>query len=396
MKKYLLLLLALSLLGCSADVNQSVEEEADITIEVENAIFGDALVALWDVHYPNDAGKLQYAVVPKTHAIKQYLENGRVEHDVFLVEDRFVPTLFEVSKDLNSSFQEEVEVTIPEGYISVFQKVKNTFVPMAVDGMFFAYNKYYYSAQDVRYFEQMMQADYPNAFYLDPNSMTLLNFTTLHGFDFFPEGQLQWEAFSSPRMTWMLEDFQALSQRLKLMQTKGSFDNWFMDHKYASGILYSGMQHVAYEELYGDYLEISKFPTYRFWPIQNYVEVDGYSANEASASPRLTLQALQLLRSVDGMQAYINTTQRIPAVSEAQSRSFTYVSAVQSQIAYALSDSLMMPLTSLPQDPQKTLYELYLNGEVLAVFQDLANNRLTPNGAQQRLVSIVEGWMGYE
>ncbi|MGL5979049.1 MAG: hypothetical protein ACRCZJ_08650 [Erysipelotrichaceae bacterium] len=392
MKQFILLIVSLFLFGCQTPTVE-IEEGASIVMEVENQLYGDAIIALWNETYPEHTGALTVNVVEEHHAIREYFEAGAISADIYLVADTFVPTLFAQSRAIAARVEESFEVGYPDSYVASLKGAKHTFVPMNVNGMFYAYNMSMLSSHDVTSFEALYRSGVSNAIYVDPNNINVFPFTTLEGFDLFQEDKLSVENMQSEQCLRMLQQLKKISQQFNLLDANGYYDNWFMDNAYASGFLHTGMQFRIYEEYFGDILKITDIPTVGLYPMKNIVSVNGYSVKETTRYPNMVEAVLGLIRSQAGMQAYIETTDRFAAITHVNRSSFIYNDTYQEEITKALSDSIARPLTAMASNPDVSIVEWYVESDVIDIMKAMSRGVISAERAQQELVQLIEDWI---
>lgn len=381
--KFLCVWMCLLLVGCSVQANEEVKS---FVIEVEQAAYGEALKQLWEERYPNQP--LEYVVANVNDQFRKVLQQEPIRVDFYLIEDTYVASMFEESMDLEV-FLEEVEVGVPENYLQVFKRGKQSYLPMTTQGMVFAYNPKYYQASEVQTFENLFKVGYPNAMYIYPDVLQLYPFLQLQGFQFFKNDRISVENFTSKQMLRMLQELKAVLGHFQVFQNSGYYDSWFMHDTYPAGFVSDQMQIREYQDHFNEELIITQIPSYRLYELQPLVYTTGYGVNQNS-DPVLVQQMIELLRSYEGIQTYLQYHNHYVVVQEKDLNYFTYQSDLHKQFVYALSNGKMKVQSSYQNTPT---FDFLMKEDVQAVLKQLVMNEMTPNQAQIQLVNIVKEYL---
>ncbi len=210
MYKISILLIIIGLVtGCSKPVTYQVENSAEIVFEVTNAQYGNAIINLWNETYPEQVGAISYDVVEANDSFELHLAKQPISNDVILVDDIYVPSLFDESLAFESKEQKSYEMEIPYRLTKSFNEYKNTFIPMRLEGMAYAYNTNLLHSSDVLSFERLARLA-NNAVYINKDEVSILPLLYIGGVNLLADGNVELPYFNSDKTLDLLKEIQWL------------------------------------------------------------------------------------------------------------------------------------------------------------------------------------------
>lgn len=386
----------------------AIEPEAKVTLQVANAAYGDALVALWDQTHPDHAGALSY----------QTLEN-------------------ESSTDLQylslsqAAFRHGDAITILDGgdfgvsdtLASELNTHGLTFVPMAGEGFAFLTNLDRLEAmaiaqddvdQDGRIDAIDSFAKIQTLFQSQSSLASTLVFSLNEPFVFYPFlTSSGWQIFGEHEAKSPGFEKEAFLQALVAIESMSQFDwngpldndsqqyTWAYTNALESGdftfdIVSSWMfveekqaklearwQISALPNMTDDGQDLTPFLT----------NVSGYQISKDSLFPSAAHEALRLIRSQEGMQAFVDATQLIPLGTPKLIQSLRFANPTQGQFALAFTQSRTEPLIAFEERSTLPAFSLFYQINLMPILQQLWDHQLTPQEAQIQIMMASDAWL---
>lgn len=394
MYKISILLIIIGLVtGCSKPVTYQVENSAEIVFEVTNAQYGNAIISLWNETYPEQVGAISYDVVEANDSFELHLAKQPISNDVILVDDIYVPSLFDESLAFESKEQKSYEMEIPYRLTKSFNEYKNTFIPMRLEGMAYAYNTNLLHSSDVLSFERLARLA-NNAVYINKDEVSILPLLYIGGVNLLADGNVELPYFNSDKTLNLLKEIQWLGTHFDAFEQQGYYDSWFIDEKYASGLVHQEMQLVEYEEMFKHDLKVTKIPKLGLYPSPTVASMEGYLINANTEYPNTAKALIQLMRSEKGMQAYASYNDVYLAVVSKDVYQIDYQDNWQEEFTYALSDSMPTPFRSINREENLTSLDYYMEGDFVEIIAALVSGDITAYEAQSLLIMLLGEWNG--
>lgn len=121
--------------------------------------------------------------------------------------------------------------------------------------------------------------------------------------------------------------------------------------------------------------------------------VRGYAVRNTTAFPSAATEVLRLIRTSEGLQAFVDTTAEIPLAKQDTLESLTFNQPFRGQFALAFSQSRSEPLIGLANDPDTPALSLYLEIDLMGALRELWDGSITPEEAQIRIAQASDAWL---
>lgn len=357
-KKIKLILSLLLLCGCSSQVR--IEEDMKLHIAVENESYGEAITALWDEAYPEHKEAVTYKVIEENEVIVSSINQTQIPYDVFLIKDEDVATVFDQILEIPIQFAKGFEIEPNSAFYSVINDVKNVYYPLMADGMLYAVNKTKAASENIdlsvfENFETMFSYLDKKPFYYYEDELFDLPLLS-SDVDYLPNEKSHLVDFESEAFKTSLSNYKEIMRTLTLQSDPSSFDNWFINQNYLSGLIGPWMQANQSEEINGIELHYQKLPKINDLQLKSLAVSQGYVINSKTAYPNAALKLLELMHSQAGMQVLVETSYQVPLILEKDIELFTMDKRHQSEKVLAMNGAM-----------QKNLLALYQNTKIGAI-----------------------------
>ena len=384
------------------------EEGASLTVEVDNAEYGIALVELWNTNYPEHKDKLMTLLVD---------EDG--EKDIHYVSSHEAALQY----DQLYAFI-ELEFNRPSQISSELNAEGNRFLAYTGDGFVFLTNKTKleelgypwvdannnYLHDEFESFEQILAQS--ETLTQSPNSLVLaLN----DRFSFYPYltayGWHLFKSYSSFEPGFEKEELlNALTfiERLSSVNWEQSNANLAEDYVWDYPLVMANDQFVFSQASNFMYLNewdgkhasewvVSVFPkaeessTEPFRPLLH--DIKGYVLSKDVQYPSLAHEVMSFLSKADALQVYVDTHTDIPLANLDVLSAIEFKDERSKQFAYAYQASITEPLIAIQDYPQHLAFALYYDIDVMEVVRRLWNKELTPREAQIEFAILSDQWV---
>lgn len=386
----------------------AIEPEAVVSVQVENAAYGDALVALWNQKHPDHAGALSYQLLEAgSSADLEYLSLSQAafRHD-------------DAAEILPGG-----DFAVPSTLASELNATSLTYLPMSGDGFAFLTNLDRLDAlaiakddidQDGRIDAvdsiAKIQTLFKDQAALASTLIFSLNepyvfypFLTGSGWQIFGENDAKSPGFEKDTFLQSLATLESMSQ----YDWNGSADNdssqytWdytsaLENGDFAFNIVSSWMFVEEKQAKLEAHWQVGAMPVLDeegIDPSPFLTNVMGYQLSKKSLYPSAAHEALRLMRSPEGLQAYVDATQRIPLGSKELITALTYANATQGQFALAFTKSRTEPLIAFEERTSLPAFTLFYQIELMPILQNLWDHNLTPQEAQIQIMMASDAWL---
>lgn len=384
------------------------EENATLVVEVDNAEYGLALVALWNSMYPEHPDRLQTLLVDEEGAKDiQYLS----AHEAALKYDQlysFVDLEFNRPSQISSELNLEGQRFMPytgEGFVFLTNKTK-------LEDLGYAWvdtnNNYLHDAFE-SYEKILAQSE---TLTQNPNSLVLaLN----DRFSFYPyltnEGWHLFKSYSSFEPGFEKEEFlKSLEfiERMSHVNWRQSDSNLAEAYDWDYPLVLADDQFIFSQASSFMYLEewdgkhasewvVSMFPKAEeasSEPLRPLLhDVKGYALNKEAQYPSLAHEVMSFLSSAAALQAYVDTHEESPLANIDLLNQIEFKDERSKQFAYAYQASITEPLIAIQDTPQQLAFALYYDIDVMEVIRRLWDKELTPKEAQIELAILSDQWV---
>lgn len=405
MKKLINLFFIFILVGCTCRANgedvclrdgfYAVEENAELTLSVENEAYGEQIVALWDKEYPEHTGAITYTVKNAAEIFDQYLDYKIIDQDVFLAKDDYVPTYFPDVLELEDDLFEHMDFPPVESYYQDIAESENVYVPMNAEGMVFGYNLTMLEAAgyDETYMEsfEIMSEMKMEQIYFHMNHPYYVYPFISNGLKLFENSSVT--GFESESFLNALQSFKALYDTLRMKNDPSHIDNYFIDQSYVCGLIGSWMQYDESEKHNNIDLKFTKMPTYKENQLTPLSNSYGYLIKKDTKYPGAATALMQLLRSQKGIQIYIDTTEGNPLLLEEDYDKVTFVSDNRKELSMAYLYSKPQPLWSMNGDSTSNIIDIYYKSDILDNIQDYMDNKINLKETRENIIAEAKRYM---
>lgn len=384
------------------------EEGASLTVEVDNAEYGIALVELWNTTYPDHKDKLMTLLVDEEGA-----------KDIHYVSSHEAALQYDQLYAFN-----ELEFNRPSQISSELNVEGNRFLAYTGDGFVFLTNKTKleelgypwvdannnYLHDEFESFEQILAQS--ETLTQSPNSLVLaLN----DRFSFYPYltayGWHLFDSYSSFEPGFEKEELlNALTfiERLSSVNWEQSESNLAEDYVWDYPLVLSNDQFIFSQASSFMYLNEWDGKHASEWVVSMFPKVDetstevlspllhdvkGYVLNKDVQYPSFAHEVMSFLSKVDALQAYVDTHEDIPLANLELINEIEFKDERSKQFAMAYQASISEPLIAIQDTPQHLAFALYYDIDVMEVIRRLWNKELSPREAQIELALLSDQWV---
>jgi arabinogalactan oligomer / maltooligosaccharide transport system substrate-binding protein len=446
MKKILVLAMAVMLIvtavGCkkktaeapASDVKAalSIEPGAKIKLGLDNDLWGAAVVELWNKTYPEYAGIVEYTNFGSAGGVDQIgLLQGEAP-DVSLVIDGEVLRQVQSLATLPAAIANVASRVAQEPFYSNINKSRALYVPVAYDGMTFAWNKTMVEALGV----DTKDADgdgLPDAFdtweeifawsaslktrpqfkgkdvnIVFPmslgNQWSYYSSFTSSGWQIFAEGDPLKPGFDKDSFKASLEFLQAASKANISVEANGAktpgasmgwrWDDFLNAEISPFGLVGTWMDVNGAEAATTSDFKFSRMPTWKGNQLSPLVKTKGLVINGFTKFPLAAAELLKLMLTKEGMQAMIDNSSYIPALRKGAPTTPDYSKDVNKQeMSAGFAFNYPEPSMSLPNNPAQAAMNVYYNILIEQSYYGVWDGTRTPSDAQAEIVKNANAWI---
>ena len=441
MKRFVALVLGISLIAGGAFAQSKavwrgnqyqIEKGAKIRLGVDNDNLGKAIVALWDKIHPEAVGVVEYVNFGAAGGTDQITALQGEAPDVALVIDGEVSRNEQSLLALDAIITKGAQNFAMEPFYSGANSKTVKFVPVAYDGMAFAWNKTMLEAlnldttdknkdglpdafdtwEEIFDLSKKWQTNRPtykgktvNIVYpmcLDEVWSGYSNLTA-GGWKIFPTNDAANPGFSQNSFRAGLDFIKTASDAMISVEangvrTPGASMVWRWDdalnNETAPFFLVGTWMDITGAETKGGYdIKFGPMPTWKGVRLTPFVKTKGWVINGFTKYPSAAHELYRILFTKDGMQAMVNNSAYIPALKAKASNTPNYTNDPnKEEMASAFAFNYPEPTITLPANPKKKAMDGYygigLNLELRAVW----DGDKTPADAQANLVKLYQIW----
>ncbi|HOJ99123.1 MAG TPA: extracellular solute-binding protein [Termitinemataceae bacterium] len=432
-----LLLIAGNLMAQSKAVwrgNQyQIEKGAKIRLGVDNDKLGEALVNLWNTVHPEAKGVVEYMNFGAAGGADQITALQGEAPDVALVIDGEVGRNFQSLLQLDKVITDGAAKFAQEPFYSGANAgAVIKYVPIAYDGMAFAWNKTMMEAlkldtsdknkdglpdafdtwEEIFDLAKKWQTSRPTykgkpvtivyPMCLDEVWSGYSNLTA-GKFRIFPDKKAENPSFETPEFLAGLEFIKAaadamISVEANGVKTPGASMVWRWDdalnNETAPFFLVGTWMDVNGAETKGGYdIKFGPMPTWKGNRLSPFVKTKGFVINGFTKYPSAAHELYRLLYTKEGLQTLVNNSAYIPALKKGAPNTPNYRNDPnKAEMSVAFAFNYPEPTLTLPKNPAKKAMDGYygigLNLELRAVW----DGEKTPAQAQATIVDLYKKW----
>lgn len=438
------------------EINQyQIEENASLVVAVDNEAYGQALQALWDKTHPDHPGVVEYVV--QTSFDGAAFLNG--QPDLGLIWANEAARLDSWFYPIEWFVQEEIDSTLLPQYGASVNKNQFVYTPMFGYGWVFSTNRTLLNElglsvsdenedglvdamdtfEEITAWADSLQKPL-EVFDKNVTNIFSLNFedpfeamVTLTAGDFIPfetfkaeEPGFGNESFLSTLMAlaelgkhqWQLpeeiqeeaaegseEENKEEADLIRQQQSTRAAEFYLSEASSVFSMVGSWMYYEEFESLTGQDFSFSPMPTWMEKTMHPYTLSAGYIINKNTAYPNSCFELLRLIRSDEGLQAFVETSdypllynyleEREPAEQEEQGSPLplNFASENLAQISYAMMQGQEESMVAFELEPTVRGWAMFTELEIYSIFKDVFEQKVTPEQAQQAIVEAAEIWM---
>lgn len=385
-----------------------IEENAQVSVQVETPEYGEALVALWNLNHPERTDVLSYSVVSEEQ-----------ESDLRFITQTQAAYEFDQLSTLDmSALKYELDLISPE-----LNQTGIHFLPTSAEGFAFITNQTKLetlgvdlsdSNQDnlidaIDTFDkiQALQSTATN----DQNSFV---FSLIEPYSFYPFLTASgWQLFDShDALDPGFEDATFLEsltfiQSLSYVDWNGLQDNVASNYDFAysealksDDFIFSMVSTWMFAEDYqaqtSSTWRVSSFPSLHqegsaLSPFLR--EVKGYVLSTSSLYPSASHEVLRLIQSTEGLQAFVDNTQLIPLSSKTQLNQLSLDQGLRKYFALAFTTARSEPLIAFENNVALSAFNLYFEIELMPKIQALWNGELSVEETRNQIAMASDAWL---
>lgn len=409
------------------------EDDAVITIGVDNDAMGEALVAQWDQQYPEMAGRVQYVNYGSANGDAtgvQGLEVGQADApDIALVIDNEVTGREFSLLPLHDYFVDMIADSSMTNVTDIINARATVFQTAFYDGMAFSWNETMFDALGLDKTDANGD-NLPDAydtweeiFAIDIDS---LNYKGNQILEVFPISLDEpWSGYSSVSSGgWVLfgdgtdlsdPGFQdaEFAEGLRFIQEFGQaginidetgtkkaassmgwrWDAYLNDEAYLFGLVGTWMNVAGAEEATGSDFRFAPMPTFEGNALRPLMKTKGFVINGYTENPSAAHDVLRWLYTAPTMTAMIANSSYLPALQESGS-AYPVVSDVnKAEFGLAFINNQMEVAGTLPNNGSERAMNVYYSIGITDYYKAVWDGEMTPEEAQAAIVSASDAWM---
>lgn len=466
MKKWISCLLILFLAGCqnkkACNVNEGMicydeekeqfilEEEAHLVVAVDSEEYGKALQKLWDEHYPQAQGAIEY-IVQESFDAKAYMNN---QPDLGLLYSSEASRLDEWFYPIEQRVQDEIEGGIVKQYGDELNQNAFVYVPMFGYGWVFSYNatmleeagvdltdenqdglpdaldsfekiNAWASSIDELVFRENSVADVFKWDWNDPyQTMMLLSLADFKPFSSYQAEVPLWdsEAFLSSlndlstlgKMKWQFTELeQSMDEDVEKQQISVSGSEFYLSKAQSVfSLVGTWMYYDEYEELNEVDFRFSAMPSLNGSTMHPYTLSIGYVINKDTQYPNACFELMKLIRSDEGLQAYASVSanpllynyheERKELVKnekgklvevEKEPLQLEFINENCKELSYAMMQGAEPSMLSFELDNAVRGWQMIQDCGIYDILKEVFDQTLSAEKAQEKIVQKTNEWL---
>jgi arabinogalactan oligomer/maltooligosaccharide transport system substrate-binding protein len=445
MKRFVALVLGISLVAGGAFAQSKavwrgnqfqIEKGAKIRLGVDNDNLGKAIVALWDKLHPEAAGAVEYvnfgAASGAAGGTDQITALQGEAPDVALVIDNEVSRNDQSLLALDAVITKAATSFAMEPFYSGANGKTIKFVPVAYDGMAFAWNKTMMDAlkldttdknkdglpdafdtwEEIFDLAKKWQASRPtykgkpvNIVYPMSLDEVWSGYSNLSaaGWKIFPTKEAANPGFDQDSFRAGLEFIKAASDAMISVEangvrTPGASMTWRWDdalnNETAPFFLVGTWMDVNGAETKGGYdIKFGPMPTWKGKRLTPFVKTKGWVINGFTKYPSAAHELYRILFTKDGMQTMVNNSAYIPALKAKASNTPSYrQDPNKAEMSAAFAFNYPEPTVTLPANSKKKAMDGYYGIGLNLELRSVWDGEKTPAQAQATIVDLYKKW----
>ncbi len=448
MKLLLILMMSIALFsGCSSEVscdgnvcyhNENkqylIEDDATISVAVENELLGEALVQLWNETYPNHQNTVSY-VVQNNYDGKTFLNSSS---DITLIYASEAAKLNEYLLEIDNRVKNEIKENSVDQYGDALNRNGFYFIPMYASGWMFSSNYTMLESLGVDMsdlnedglidaldtFEKInvwQQTQSQPIIFNEKEVATIFNFNfddeyltqtllSFGGFTPFESYLASDPGFDSKDFLVNLNDLASLGQMQWLYpnetefvfnpeDTRQEFSKWnsefyMRDSNSVFNFVHSTMHYAGYEEQTNQNYYFSALPTFNGIQPLTSVQSVGYVINKDTPYINAVLELLSLIRSNEGLQLFASHSEQPLLVNHLDENvELEFKDENTKQISYAMMYGFEESMVAYELDSSVAGWDMFKETAIMDTMIEVFYQKLTPVDAQTKIIELSDTWM---
>ncbi len=444
MKRRIALVMVLILVGISVFAQSKavwdaknrqfqIEKGAKIRLGMDNDKVGAAIVQLWDQLHPEAKGVVEYMNLGAAGSADQITQLQGDAPDVVLAIDGEVSRNAQSLLPLHKVIADAAKNFAAEPFFSGANSgMQIKFIPVAYDGMTFAWNKTMMDAlkldtkdankdglpdafdtwEEIFDLAKKWQTNRPTykgkpvaivyPMCLDEVWSGYSNLTA-GGWEIFPKANPANPGFDQDSFRAGLEFIKAAADVMISVEVNGARTpaasmvwRWddALNNETAPFFLVGTWMDVNGAETKGGYdIKFGPMPTWKGKRLTPFVKTKGWIINGFTKYPSASHELYRILYTRDGLQVMVNNSSYIPALKPKATNTPSYRDDPnKAEMAKAFVFNYPEPSIILPKNPAKKAMDGYYGIGVNLELRDIWDGKKTPAEAQANLVSLYTKW----
>ena len=379
MKRIGILLLIVIFTGCTSEKKlDEVIQKGSVHISLPNEAYADALETLWNTTYPQYQGILEFDVKPANELVA-------FQADIEWVSDTQAMNKAYLAHEFDAGGYQ-----IPEALSR--EALKDIFTPIQASGYLFAYDeqklhKFAMDTSSLKTFENIAKKGKGAYFYRHTLEEMLPLWT--HG--------IQDDLHTMDRPMNEKEMIQAISSFQALYQEMGFVDDpWITPDKifdtYAFALV--DPQSMKQSDKYQNgTLHFTSMPTYQKQSCAPYAQTYGFIASSDCPYTDIIQSFMDMVRSQQGLQAFLDTEQDIAVIEKADIADFHIYDARRKEMILAMNDSALWNLTVIKEKPGISIKVLFEQEDMTSILQNGICAKKSAEAIQQEMSNTLINWI---
>lgn len=379
MKRVCLCLCAVFLSSCSLSGKElpATWQPGEISVALPNEGYAKGLSQLWAIRYPQYKDALRFEVTDDS-------SGEAFTDDIEWIDDA------SAMKRLKQAFK-----FTQEGYAVPKQlkrkQLAGYFQPIQAKGYLFAYDEYQLEklgmqTEELHSFEEISKKGKGSYYYVHANELMLpLWIGTLSS------KHTQKQPFETASLQSAIASFQSLYQTMSL-NDEILLDMAQFNQRYAFGLVNPQLfiESKAYQE---GKLHFAKMPTYEGESLSPLAQVYGFMADQSCAYPEIIQAFMEMVRSKEGLQVFLDTKENIAVIRTEDLSAFTVFDARRKEMIRAVNDSMLWDLTSIKDRPEIDMKSIYALGEPMSILQNGICAGKSSEQIAEELNTTIAAWL---
>lgn len=392
------------------DQNKSayyIEPDARIIVQVPTQEFGDALIKLWDAQHPDHLGALSVSVDGDMNQDVRYLSLQQAAFSYDQTRTIESPNRIHYRDDIAVELNLEMTHFIPmsaEGFAFLTNVDALTEAGLSLDDV---NQDHLIDAVDT--FEKIQTLfkentlNKPILIFSLSEPYAFYPFLTASGWQLFKENDGKAPGFEKSSFLDSLRWIQSLNQ----VHWNDSEDNqasvyaWdfaegLQNGNFIFNIVGSWMFVKEKETQVEANWKLSVFPSMNEEnpSLSSFLtSVKGYVINANSSYPSASHEAIRIIRSLEGMQAFVDATTEIPLSTHDQLSQLTFSDETKGEFAHSFMHSRSEPIIAFSEQTTLSAFKLYYEIPLMQSIHKLWNGELSPEEAQIQIAMDSDAWL---